>query len=149
MSHGSTRTAPAWPRGAAALGLLLLAAAAMPAARAATVSTLRLRLNPNAVANGALTADAQALLEAQLGTKVTPVGSTRTGAIELALETPQDSVALKPKLTALRRDRSILWVEPSTAGRGAPGKRATDAPPNHVGYVDVGSKLLVRLAGRR
>src|SRR5262252_6754747 len=85
MSHGSTRTAEAWPRaaGAAALGLLLLAAAAMPAARAATVSTIRLRLNPNAVTDGTLTADAQARLEAQLGTKVTPVGSTRTGAIDL------------------------------------------------------------------
>jgi hypothetical protein len=125
---------------------LLLAAAAMPAARAETVSTLRLRLNPNAVADGALTADAQARLEAQLGTKVTPVGSTRTGAIDLALATPQDSAALKPKLTALRRDRSILWVEPSTVGRSATGKRTTSAP-NHAGYVDVGSKLLVRLAG--
>jgi len=149
MSHGSTRTAEAWPRaaGAAALGLLLLAAAATPAARAATVSTIRLRLNPNAVTDGTLTADAQARLEAQLGTKVTPVGSTRTGAIELALATPQDSAALKPKLTELRRDRSILWVEPSTAGRSATGKRTPGAPANHAGYVDVGSKLLVRLAG--
>jgi serine protease len=126
---------------------LLLAAAAVPAARAETVSTLRLRLNPNAVADGKLTADAQARLEAQLGTKVTPVGSTRTGAIDLALATPQDSATLHPKLTALRRDRSILWVEPSTAGRSAIGQRATGAPANHGGYVDIGSKLLVRLAG--
>src|SRR5262245_60269237 len=149
MSHGSTRQASAWPTAAGAVPLgLLLAAAAIPAARAETVSTLRVRLNPNAAAGDTLTPATKARLEAQLGTQVTLVGSTRTGAIDLALAAPQDAGTLRPKLAAMRADRSVLWVEPSVAGRSAKGQRTTTAPANHASsFVDVGSKLLVRLAG--
>ncbi len=149
MNHGSTRLAPAWPHAAltAAVGLLL-AAAAIPTARAEAVSALRLRLNPNAVADGALSPAAQARMEMQLGTKVTAVGNSRTGAIDLELATPQDGATLRPKLTAMRADRSILWIEPQAAGRSVKGQRTTTAPVNHGNaYVDVGSKLLVRLTG--
>jgi len=149
MNDGSTGLARAWPHAAltAALGILL-AAVAIPAARAEAVSALRLRLNPNAVADGALSPAAQARIETQLGTKVTAVGNTRTGAIDLELATPQDGATLRPKLTAMRADRSILWIEPSVTGRSAKGQRTTTAPVNHSNaYVDVGSKLLVRLTG--
>jgi len=106
MDHGSTRLAPAWPHAAltAAAGILL-AAAAIPAARAEAVSALRLRLNPNAVADGVLSPATQARMEMRLGTKVTVVSNTRTGAIDLELATPQDGATLRPKLTAMRADR--------------------------------------------
>jgi len=135
--------------GAALLGLLLLAALVSPAARAETVNTIRVRLNPNEEAAGALTAARQARLEAQLGTKLTQVGVTRTGAVELALAAPQTTAELRPKLATIRRDRSVLWVEPASVGRAAKSQRATGAPGGHgaAAYVDVGQKLLVRLAG--
>ncbi len=153
MPRRSTSDAAAFPRAArlaaALLGLLLLASAAVPAARAETVHAIRVRLNPNGADAGVLTAERQARLEMQLGTRLNRVGTTRTGAIELELATPQDGAELRPKLAALRRDRSVLWVEPSTADRAASAQRATGAPAGHGAgaYVDVGQKLLVRLAG--
>ena len=149
MNHGSTRLARAWPHAALTVTMgILLAAAAIPTARAEAVSALRVRLNPNAVADGALSPAAQARIEAQLGTKVTAVGNTRTGAIDLELATPQDSATLRSKLSAMRADRAVLWIEPAVAGRSAKGQRTTTAPVNHGNaYVDVGSKLLVRLTG--
>ncbi|HYQ99174.1 MAG TPA: S8 family peptidase [Casimicrobiaceae bacterium] len=146
----SVATAPRAARtGVALLGLMLLATASAPLARAESVHAIRVRLNPNEVAAGALTAERQTRLEMQIGTKLTPVGTTRTGAIELELATPQDAAELRPRLAAMRRDRSVLWVEPSTAGRAAKGQRAAGAPAGHGAgaYVDVGQKLLVRLAG--
>ena len=68
MIRRSTSVAIAFPRGvrlgAGLLGLLLIAAAAIPSARAETVYSIRVRLNPNAVAAGALSASHQARLEA-------------------------------------------------------------------------------------
>ena len=56
---------------------------------------------------------------------------------------------MRPKLAAMRRDRSVLWVEPMTDGRRAAAQRAAGAPAGHGAgaYVDVGQKLLVRLVG--
>ncbi len=146
VASASLRTARL---GVALLGLLLIAAAPVPSARAETIHSIRVRLNPNEVAAGALTRAHQAKLEFQLGTKLTPTGTTRTGAIELALAEPQDAAAIRPKLAAMRRDRSVLWVEPMTVGRSAAAQRAAGAPAGHgaSAYVDVGQKLLVRLAG--
>jgi len=153
MMCRSTSVAAVPPRAARArvalLSLLVIAAAAAPPARAEAVHSIRVRLNPNEVAAGALTSAHQTMLESQLGTKLTPMRVTRTGAVELALAEPQDAAAMRPKLAAMRRDRSVLWVEPVTAGRSAAGRRAPGAPAGHgaSAYVDVGQKLLVRLAG--
>ncbi len=107
MIRRSTPVAIAFPRGvrlgAGLLGLLLLAAAAIPSARAETVYSIRVRLNPNAVAAGALTASHQARLEALRRHEAhARSGTTRTGALELALAEPQDAADLKPKLAAMR-----------------------------------------------
>ena len=68
----------------AAIGML---GATVPAA-AEQVAALRVMLHPYAAPRGELPADAQATLEALAGTSLTLTGTTRTGALELALPAP-------------------------------------------------------------
>jgi serine protease len=150
MGDRSTPAAHARPGagriGAALLCGLLFAAAALQSARAETVFRIRVRLNPEMVAAGPVAPAQLARLETLAGTKLTQVSLTRTGAIEFALGDPSDSAALKPKLQAMRQERSVLWAEPATPGVL---KRATtrSAAASGHGYVDTGHKLMVRLAG--
>ena len=156
MSHRPNRAAIAIPRaarlGAAALWMLLLAAATLQSARAETVNAIRVRLNPERVAAGPLSSEQLARLEMLAGTSLVQVGATRTGALDFALGEPVDAAALKPRLRALREDRSVLWAEPAPPA-GALLKRATTRPGSASGhasghaYVDTGYKLMVRLAG--
>jgi serine protease len=152
MSHRPSRAAIAIPRaarmGAVALAVLLLAAATLQNARAETVSAIRVRLNPERVAAGPLSPAELAHLEMLAGTRLGQAGMTRTGALEFVLAQPVDAAALKPRLRALREDRSVLWAEPAVAS-GTRLKRATTragAASGHA-YVDTGYKLMVRLAG--
>ena len=62
----------------------MLFAVALPAS-AQTVSTIRVRLHPYMAAAGTLPPDALAKLEALVGTGLTLTGTTRTGALDLAL----------------------------------------------------------------
>ncbi len=79
--------------------LAITAVLALPAT-AATVSSIRVRLHPYMAAAGTLPPEAKAKLEALVGTGLTLTGTTRTGALDLALAVPQDSAAIA---TALRR----------------------------------------------
>ena len=59
-------------------------------AAAESVATLRVMLHPYAAARGSLPPDALAQLDALVGTALTLTGTTRTGALELALPAPVD-----------------------------------------------------------
>ena len=151
MSHRSTHSAMAIPRaariGLAALSLLLLAAATLQSARAETVYALRVRLNPERVAAGPLSAADLARLEKLAGTSLRQIGATRTGALEFALGAPFDAALLKPRLRALREDRSVLWADAALPAGGRLKRATTRAgAPGHA-YTDTGYKLMVRLAG--
>ena len=143
MSHRPSRAAIAIPRaartGAAALCVLLLAAAALQSARAETVHAIRVRLSPERVAAGPLSSAQLARLEMLAGTSLVQVGATRTGALDFALGEPVDAAALKPRLRALRQDRSVLWAEPALLA-GTRLKRATTRAGGASGhaYVDTG-----------
>ncbi len=92
----------------AAIGML---GAALPAA-AEQVAALRVMLHPYAAARGELPPDARATLEALAGTALTLTGTTRTGALELALPAPVPEAEAIAMVKALRVDRSVLWAEP-------------------------------------
>jgi serine protease len=95
--------------------LAAMLAATLPAA-AQTVSTIRVRLHPYVATAGTLPPAALAKLEALVGTGLTLSGTTRTGALDLALAEPKDSAAIAAALKALRNDRAVLWAEtPRTA----------------------------------
>ena len=120
--------------------LALSLAAALPAA-AATVSTIRVRLHPYMAAAGTLPPDALARLQALVGTGLALRGTTRTGALDLTLAEPQNTVAMAATLKALRNDRGVLWAEtPRIASVTAKAARAQ--PP---GANQPGQRLLVRL----
>ncbi len=153
MNHRSTAAAIAFPRaarlGVALLGVLLLAAAMIPSARAENVYALRVRLNPELVKPGPITAAQLMRLQMLTGTTLTQVGTTRTGALEFALAEPIDAAVLKPRLRALRQERTILWAEPAFPANANRMKhlgaspRAAAAPA----YLDTGHKLMVRING--
>lgn len=141
-------------RHAAVLSAALVLSAV--AAHAETVSSLRVMLHPYAAKWGELPEAQQARLEALTGSSLSLTGSTRTGAIELALPAPVDETEAKAMIRKLRVDRTVLWAEavmPATAKRKAKledtevqGQRLMvrlkdDAPP-----VDAG--LLQRLGKR-
>jgi serine protease len=108
------------------------------AAQAETVSSLRVMLHPYAAGWGELPAPQQARLEALAGAKLTLAGSTRTGAIELALPAPVDEDEARAMARKLRVDRSVLWAEPIVP---AMAKRVAK-----VGDADVqGQRLMVRM----
>jgi len=120
----------------AAIGML---GAAFPAA-AEQVAALRVMLHPYAAARGELPPDAQATLEALAGTALTLTGTTRTGALELALPAPVSEADAVSIVKALRVDRSVLWAEPIRtpvlARKSSGGNPHGDKP---------GRRLLVRL----
>ncbi len=123
---------------ALAAAFLTLALGALPA-HAATVATLRVMLHPYAAAPGELPAAARAQLETTAGTTLTLTGTTRTGALELALPGPVSDTAARAMVRKLRVDRSVLWAEAivrAPAARSARAKAADNDPAR---------RLLVRL----
>jgi serine protease len=120
--------------------LALLIAVATPVS-AQMVSTIRVRLHPYMADAGTLPPGALAKLEALVGTGLTLTGTTRTGALDLALAQPQDSTAIAATLRALRNDRGVLWAEtPRVVAASA--KAAQVLPP---GATAPGQRVMVRL----
>jgi hypothetical protein len=123
-------------RRAALVGAALLLSAA--AAHAEMVSSLRVMLHPYAAGWGELPAAEQARLEALTGSKLALTGSTRTGAIEVALETPVDETQAKAMARKLRIDRSVLWAEPIVPAMAKRKAKLEDAQVQ-------GQRLMVRM----
>jgi len=123
-----------------ASALALLYAAAAPVS-AQTVSSIRVRLHPYMAATGTLPPSALAQLEALVGTGLTLTGTTRTGALDLALAQPQDSTAIAATMKALRNDRGVLWAETPRVVSASP-KSAQVLPP---GANAPGQRLMLRL----
>ena len=89
-----------------------------PRAQAAQVATLRVMLSPAAAPRGTLPEVMRDRLERLTGARLTLIATTRTGALDLAADALHDASELKAALTALRRDRAVLWAEiPPTADR--------------------------------
>ena len=127
------------PAMAAVLAVVVLLGLA-PCAHAAQVSTLRVMLSPSAAPRGTLTDAVRQRVEALAGAHVALAGTTRTGALDLALDVPREAAEAKAMLARLRGDRAILWAEvaPSAeALRTARAKTASGAP---------GRKIMLRLA---
>jgi subtilisin family serine protease len=120
--------------------LTVIFAVALPAA-AQTASTIRVRLHPYMAAGGTLPPDVLARLEALVGTGLTLLATTRTGALDLSLAGPQDSNTIAASLKALRNDRGVLWAEVPRIASVSP--KAAQAPPPGAGQP--GQRLLVRL----
>ena len=120
--------------------LAMVIAVALPAA-AQTVSTIRVRLHPYVAAGGTLPPDAQERLETLVGTGLTLTATTRTGALDLALASPQDSSTIAASLKALRNDRSVLWAEIPPTASLSPKTAQVQSP----GVSQPGQRLLVRL----
>jgi len=123
----------------------LLAAVGWPAlshAAVDTVATLRVMLHPYAAARGTLPAAVKARLEALAGSPLALTGTTRTGALDLALPAAvaPDAAALLAR--NLRNDRIVLWAEP-VVPRPASAKSAVALPPE---ATRPGRRLMVRLA---
>ena len=131
----------------AAPALVLLCALALgipapaEAKSAKTQATLRVMLNPAAAPRGALPEAARQRLAALAGAPVALVGTTRTGALELAVAGPRDAAALETMAKRLRGDRLVLWAE-----AGAPRRVAAKSSKAAAAEQAAGRKLLVRLA---
>jgi serine protease len=133
--------------GACALAAVVAAAAALPdrthaASRPVkTVSTLRVMLNPATSPPGVLSEPHRARLERLAGMPVALAGTTRTGALELALGGPRSEGSMADAAARLRSDRAVLWAEVATVqtvvAKSKLEAKAAQAP---------GRKLLVRLA---
>jgi serine protease len=108
---------------------------------AKSVPTLRVMLNPAAAPRGTLPEAARERLAALAGAPVALIGTTRTGALELAVAGPRDAAALDTLAKRLSGDRLVLWAEPGAARTVAP-KAGAAAADEHA----TGRKLLVRLA---
>ena len=148
---------------AAALGTALLLSSI--SASAETVSSLRVRLHPYVAGWGEFPAGQQARLSTLAGTTLTLSGSTRTGAIEVALAAPVDESEARGIVRKLRVDRNVLWAEaivPSVAKRKAKledtkveGRRLmvrmkTDAPPVDADFLErLGKRLGVPVTFER
>jgi serine protease len=122
-----------------AIALGLPATADARASKSAT--TLRVMLNPAAAPRGTLPDAVRDRLSTLAGAPVALVGTTRTGALELAVGGPRDDARLEAMASRLRSDRTVLWVEAGAQRTVAP-KSANAAAANRV----AGRKLLVRLA---
>ena len=120
---------------ATALGL----PAAAEAKSAKAMPTLRVMLNPAAAPRGMLPDVARDRLTALAGAPVALVGTTRTGALELAVAGPRDVAALDAMAGRLRGDRLVLWAE-----AGSP--RTVQPKSSRAAERETGRKLLVRLA---
>ena len=101
--------------------------------------TLRVMLNPAAAPRGTLPDASRDRLTALAGAPVALVGTTRTGALELAVAGPRDAATLEMMAKRLRGDRLVLWAE-----AGSP--RAVQPKATQAAERDVGRRLLVRLA---
>jgi len=75
--------------------LAVIFAFALPVSAQST-STIRVRLHPDAAAAGALPPVALAKLQALVGTGLSLIGTTRTGALDLALAEPRTARRLPP-----------------------------------------------------
>jgi len=122
----------------AAIGCIAVGTAA--SATAETVAKLRVMLNPTTAAPGTLPADALARLIELSETMLTLTGTTRTGALELALPAPVDEADAVAMVKRLRVDRSVLWAEPVFAAQTARKSAAADASGRTPGR-----RLLVRI----
>lgn len=122
----------------AAIGCIALGIAA--SATAESVAKLRVMLHPYTAAPGSLPADALARLAELAETTLTLTGTTRTGALELALAAPVDEADAVAMVKRLRVDRSVLWAEPILAAPIARKSAAAD-----VRGQTPGRRLLVRL----
>ncbi len=120
---------------AIALGL----PSAVEAKSTKAMPTLRVMLNPAAAPRGTLSEGARARLTTLAGAPVALVGTTRTGALELAVAGPRDVAALDAMAARLRGDRLVLWAE-----AGAP--RTVQPKSSKAAERETGRKLLVRLA---
>ncbi len=121
------------------LGAAAITVAAPVPAHATEKANLRVMLHPSAAPRGTLPAQRLAKLEAVAGKKLTLLGVTRTGGLDLAVEAVSDPVAWQAVIGRLRNDRAVLWAEPAKPVPTA--RRATRA-----GATTPGNKLLVRLA---
>jgi serine protease len=101
--------------------------------------TLRVMLNPATAPRGTLPDAARDRLAALADTPVVLVGTTRTGALELAVAGPRDAASLEAMAARLRGDRLVLWAE-----AGAP--RVVRPKASAAAQREIGRKLLVRLA---
>ena len=129
------------PAVAAALAALSLLALASPrAVHAQAVTTLRVMLHPSAAPGGTLPDEARARLEALVGGQVRVIGSTRTGALDLAVDAARSPYSLNALLARIRADRAVLWAEtpPTQSSLRAARAKAASGPK--------GRKLMVRLA---
>lgn len=89
----------------------VMALVAATGARAETVDSLRLMVRADATVGTVAQAALLARLEARVGMKLTPTGTTRTGALLLALPVPMAAGDLTVALNRLREDRAVLWVD--------------------------------------
>ena len=91
----------------------LVAFAATPALAqpSKTIATLRVMLNPAAAPRGTPPEIALGRLEKLAGAPLGVLGTTRTGALEIAVGGPRDTAALDAVAKRLRADRSVLWAE--------------------------------------
>lgn len=146
--HPTGRAAAVRARALAVL-LAVAAGAVLPEAAAASdrppsagkaVATLRVMLNPATAPRGTLPAAAKARLEALAGTGLGVAGTTRTGALDLAVDGAASPAALDAAAKRLRTDRSVLWAEVATRHVAPKSERVSKAAaaPAH--------KLMVRLA---
>ncbi|MEO8755284.1 MAG: S8 family peptidase, partial [Casimicrobiaceae bacterium] len=94
----------------AAIGCIALVSATSAAAE--SVARLRVMLHPYTAAPGVLPPEALALLVELAGSSLALTGTTRTGALELALPAPVDAADAIAMVKRLRVDRSVLWAEP-------------------------------------
>jgi serine protease len=117
---------------------LVIAAGWVASARAEAVSSIRLRLHPYAADGGQLPDGVKARLEALAGSPLTLTGTTRTGAVELALPAPRSRAEADAMLRALRQDRGVLWAE-------VPASRAPVDKVVGKAAGPKGDRLLVRL----
>ncbi len=121
----------------AAVGCIAVMSAATAAAE--TVARLRVMLHPYAAAPGVLPPEALSLLVKLAASSLALAGTTRTGALELALPAPVDSAEALAMVKRLRVDRSVLWAEPIL-----PPPVKTKATDDTNGQTP-GRRLLVRI----
>jgi serine protease len=107
---------------------------------AQSVGALRVMLHPYTAAPGTFPAMARADLEALTGMALTLTGTTRTGALELALPAPVDEATAVALVKRLRIDRGVLWAEAIMPARVTQKAAASD--PN--GEVP-GRRIMVRI----
>jgi len=120
-----------------------LAGAAVPVAAPAAepVASIRVMLHPSAAARGTLPDTLKARIEALAGSALTLAGTTRTGALDLALPAPvssQDAAALAARL---RVDRAVLWAQPQR-----PASPVLKSLSGDSRFDRAGRQLMVRLA---